>query len=29
MLICAHRGASLRHPDNSVPAFRAAIEAGA
>jgi glycerophosphoryl diester phosphodiesterase len=28
-LICAHRGASRRHPENSVTAFTAAIEMGA
>jgi len=27
--ICAHRGASRRHPDNSMAAFAAAIEMGA
>jgi glycerophosphoryl diester phosphodiesterase len=28
-IVCAHRGASAHLPDNSVEAFRAAIEAGA
>jgi glycerophosphoryl diester phosphodiesterase len=27
--ICAHRGASRRHPENTLPAFAAAIEMGA
>jgi len=27
--LCAHRGAMATHPENTIPAFRAAIEAGA
>ena len=27
--VCAHRGASRRHPENSMPAFAAAIQMGA